>query len=103
MRFSGVGIYHILVLYIMTDRIIALYIYLARAKIIFYIDAIILISAIIYRSILFFIILIYAPYFNFKFSQIFRILILIFDIIKIFGNMKHAYFIRASRLHFSEK
>jgi hypothetical protein len=59
MRFSGAGIYFILILYIIVDRIIALYIYLIRPKIILYIDAIILISAAIYRSILFFIVLIY--------------------------------------------
>jgi hypothetical protein len=103
MRFFGAEIYYIPVLYIMADRIIALYIYLIRVKIIFYVNTIILISATIYRSILFFIILIYAPYFNFEFSQISRILISIFDIIKIFENIKYAYSIRASRLRFREK
>jgi hypothetical protein len=52
----------------MADRIIALYIYLIRAKKIFYMNAVILISAAIYRFILLFIILIYVPYFNFRFS-----------------------------------
>ncbi len=42
----------------MTERIIALYIYLARAKIAPYIDAVILINIIIYRSILSLIVLI---------------------------------------------
>ncbi len=42
----------------MTGRIIILYIYLARAKIALYIDAVILINIVIYRSILFLIILI---------------------------------------------
>jgi hypothetical protein len=74
MRFSGAKIYYISVLYVIACRIIALYIYLIRAKIVSYINAVILISAIIYRSILFFIILIYVP-----------------------------YFIRASRLRFREK
>jgi hypothetical protein len=41
----------------MADRIIALYIYLIRAKIISYVDAVILINAAIYRFILSFIIL----------------------------------------------
>jgi hypothetical protein len=95
--------YVIPVLYIITDRIIALYIYLIRAKIIFHVNAVILISAIIYRSILPSIALIYIPYFSFEFSQIFKILISIFDIIRIFGNIKYAYFIRASRLRFREK
>jgi hypothetical protein len=87
----------------MADRIIALYIYLIWAKIISYINIVILISAAIYRFILFFIILIYALYFSFGFSQIFRILISIFDIIRIFGNMRYIYFIRAFRLLFREK
>jgi hypothetical protein len=87
----------------MADRIIALYIYLIRAKIISYVNAVILISAAIYRSILLFIILIYIPHFSFGFSQIFKILISIFDIIKIFENIKYAYFIRASQLRFREK
>jgi hypothetical protein len=103
MRFFGVRIYYISVLYIMADRIIALYIYLARAKIISYMNIVILVSAAIYRSILPSIILIYIPHFNFRFSQISKILISIFDIIRIFGNMKYAYFIRASRLRFREK
>jgi hypothetical protein len=81
-RFSGAEIYYISILYIIADRIIALYIYLTRAKIASYVNAVILISAIIYRSILSSIALIYAPYFNFEFNQIFRILISIFDIIK---------------------
>ncbi len=42
----------------MIGRIIILYIYLARAKVIFYVDAVILISVAIYRFILFLIILI---------------------------------------------
>jgi hypothetical protein len=87
----------------MAGCIIALYIYLIQAKIISYMNTIILINAIIYRSILFFIILIYISYFNFKFNQIFRILISIFDIIRIFGNIKYIYFIRAFRLRFREK
>jgi hypothetical protein len=87
----------------MADHIIALYIYLARAKIIFYVNTVILVNAAIYRSILFFIALIYISHFNFRFSQIFRILISIFDIIKIFENVKYIYFIRASRLRFREK
>jgi hypothetical protein len=103
MRFSDVGIYYIFALYIMTGRIIALYIYLARAKIAFYINTIILVSAAIYRSILLFIILIYIPHFCFKFNQISKILISIFDIIKVFENMKYVYFIRAFRLRFREK
>jgi hypothetical protein len=103
MRFSDAEIYYISVLYIMIDRIIALYIYLIRARIASYVNAVILISAIIYRSILFFIILIYILYFNFGFSQIFKFLFSIFDIIKIFGNIRYAYSIRASRLHFREK
>jgi hypothetical protein len=87
----------------MADRIIALYIYLARAKIVSHVDIIILISAVICRSILLSIILIYVPYFSFGFSQISRILISIFGIIKIFGNVKYICFIRAFRLHFREK
>jgi hypothetical protein len=67
----------------MIDRIIALYIYLTRAKIIFYINAVILISAAIYRFILFSIALIYVPHFSLGFNQIFSILISVFDIIKV--------------------
>jgi hypothetical protein len=103
MRFSGVEIYYIFVLYIIADRIIALYIYLARAKIIFYVDTIISVSATIYRFILPFIVLINIPYFSFRFSQISRILFSMFDIIKIFENIRYVCFIRASRLHFREK
>jgi hypothetical protein len=103
MRFSDAEIYYIPVLYIMADRIIELYIYLIRAKIIFYMDAVILISAAIYRFILFFIILIYVPYFSFEFNQIFRILISMLDVIRIFGNVRYVYFIRVSRLRFREK
>jgi hypothetical protein len=103
MRFSDVEIYYIPVLYIMADHIIALYICLTRAKIVFHVNTIILINAAIYRSILLSIILIYIPYFNFEFSQISRILISIFGIIKIFENIKYVCFIRASRLHFREK
>jgi hypothetical protein len=103
MRFSGAEIYYILILYIIIDRIIALYIYLIRTKIISYVIAISLLNAIIYHFILFFIILIYYPYFSFRFSQISRILISIFDIIRIFENIKYAYSIRASRLRFREK
>jgi hypothetical protein len=103
MRFSDAEIYHIPVLYIITDRIIALYIYLARAKIIPHVNTIILISAAIYRSILPSIALIYAPHFNFKSNKTPRILISVFDIIKIFENIKYVYFTRASRLRFREK
>jgi hypothetical protein len=68
MRLSDVKIYYIPVLYIMAGRIIALYIYLIRAKIIPYVDTVILISAAIYRFTLFSIALIYAPYFSFGFN-----------------------------------
>jgi hypothetical protein len=103
MRFFGAGIYYISILYIMANRIIALYICLIRAKIILYIKTVILINAAIYRFILSLIILIYISHFNFKFNQISKILISIFDIIKVFENVKDFYFIRTSRLHFREK
>ncbi len=52
MRFLREGVYYIFAPYIITGRIIILYIYLARAKIIFYVNAVILVSIIIYRFIL---------------------------------------------------
>jgi hypothetical protein len=87
----------------MADLIIAPYIYLIRIKVVSHVNAVILINAIIYRSILSFKILIYIPYFNFEFNQIFRILISIFDIIRIFRNVRYICFIREFRLRFREK
>ncbi len=103
MRFLRERVYYISTLYIIIGRIIILYIYLARAKITPYIDAVILISIIIDRFILFLIVLIWVLYFSFGSSQILRILILVFNVIKVFGSVKYVYFIYAFRLRFSEK
>ncbi len=65
MRFLKKKVCYIPTLYIMTGRIIVLYIYLARAKIVLYVDAVILINTAIYRSILSLIVLIWALYFSF--------------------------------------
>ncbi len=57
-RFLREGVYYISLPYIIIGRIIVLYIYLARAKIAPYIDAVILINIIIYLFILSLIVLI---------------------------------------------
>ncbi len=103
MRFLKKKIYYIPAPYIMTGRIIVLYIYLARAKIISYIDAVILISIIIYRFILLLIVLIWVFYFSFGFSQIPRILISVLNVIRVFGSMRYVYSVYAFRLRFREK
>jgi len=103
MRFLKKGVYHILTSYIMIGRIIVLYIYLARAKIAFYINAITLSNVAIYRSILPLIALIWAPHFNFRSSYILRILILILGVIKTFKSVRHVYFTYTFRLRFREK
>src|SRR6266536_426181 len=83
MRFLREGIYYIFTSYIITGRIIVLYIYLARANIILYINTVILINVVICRSILFLIILIWVSYFSFGSSQILRILISVPGVIKV--------------------